>query len=192
MNTTLTDPTKIKNAKLAIIAASIAVPLVVVVLFGVKIENVDLTFLPPIYATINGMTAIVLLAAVWAIRSGKRELHRSLIRIALLFSLLFLVGYVAYHMTSDPTIYGDSDGNKELSLSELEAVSGSSVYYYVLLVSHILFSVFIIPLVLFSYFYAWTGNYAKHKKWTKIAFPMWLYVAVTGVVVYWMIAPYYG
>lgn len=191
MNTTLTDPAKIKKARLAIIGASIAVPLVVVILFRVKIENVDLTFLPPIYASINGLTAIVLLAAVWAIRSGKRELHRSLIRFALLLSLLFLVGYVAYHMTSDPTIYGDADKNKELTLSEIEAVSGSAVYYYVLLVSHILFSVFIIPLVLFSYFFAWTGNYVKHKKWTKIAFPMWLYVAVTGVVVYWMISPYY-
>jgi putative membrane protein len=191
MSTTLTDPAKIKKARLAIIAASIAVPLVVVVLFGVKIENVDLSFLPPVYATINGLTAVVLLAAVWAIRSGKRELHRSLIRIALIFSLLFLVGYVAYHMASDPTIYGDADGNKELSLKEINAVSGSAIYYYLLLVSHILFSVFIIPLVLFSYFYAWTGDYTKHKKWTKIAFPLWLYVAVTGVVVFWMISPYY-
>lgn len=191
MNTTLTDPRKIKNAKLAIIAASVAVPIVVVILFGVKIDNVDLSFLPPVYATINGLTAIVLLAAVWAIRSGKRELHRKLIRLALLCSLLFLAGYVSYHMTSDPTLYGDSDGNKELSLSEIEGVSGSAIYYYILLVSHILLSVFIIPLVLFSYFYAWIGNYEKHKKWTKIAFPMWLYVAITGVVVYWMISPYY-
>jgi putative membrane protein len=94
-------------------------------------------------------------------------------------------------MASDPTIYGDADGNKELSLKEINAVSGSAIYYYLLLVSHILFSVFIIPLVLFSYFYAWTGDYTKHKKWTKIAFPLWLYVAVTGVVVFWMISPYY-
>jgi putative membrane protein len=191
MSTTLTDPGKIKKAKLAIIAASIAVPLVVVILFGVRIENVDLSFLPPVYASINGLTAIVLLGAVWAIRSGKRELHRKLIRLALVFSLLFLVGYVAYHMTSDPTLYGDSNGNGELSIDEINGVSGSAIYYYVLLVSHILLSVFIIPLVLFSYFHAWTGNFEKHKKWTKFAFPMWLYVAVTGVIVYWMISPYY-
>lgn len=191
MSTTLTDPGKIKKAKLAIIAASIAVPVVVVILFGVRIENVDLSFLPPVYASINGLTAIVLLGAVWAIRSGKRELHRKLIRLSLVFSLLFLVGYVAYHMTSDPTLYGDSNGNGELSIDEIKGVSGSAIYYYILLVSHILLSVFIIPLVLFSYFHAWTGNFEKHKKWTRFAFPMWLYVAVTGVVVFWMISPYY-
>jgi putative membrane protein len=191
MNTTLTDPGKIKKAKIAIILASVAVPLVVILLFGVKIHNVDLTFLPPIYASINGITAIILIAAVWAIRSGKRELHRKLIRLALLCSLLFLAGYIAYHMTSSATLYGDADGNGELSISEIKDVSRSAIYYYILLISHILLSVFVIPLVLLSYFHAWTGNFERHKRWTRIAFPMWLYVAVTGVVVYFMISPYY-
>jgi putative membrane protein len=192
MSTTLTDPNKIKQAKIMIITASIAVPLVVVVLFGVKLNVEPLTFLPPVYASINALTALILIVALWAIRSGKKELHRSLMRLALLCSLLFLAGYVAYHMTSEPTIYGDSDHNKELSLEEIKAVQGSALYYYILLFSHILLSVFIIPLVLFSYFHAWKGDFVKHKKWTRIAFPMWLYVAISGVVVYLMISPYYG
>ena len=191
MNTTLTDPNQIKKVRILIIIASVAVPLVVALLFGVQVEGYDLSFLPPVYATINGLTAVVLISALYAIRKKNIELHRQLIRLALLFSLLFLVGYVAYHMTSEPTLYGDSDGNKDLSLDEMNAVKGSALYYYALLISHILLSVFVIPLVLYTYFYAWTGDFVRHRKWTKIAFPMWLYVAISGVVVYLMISPYY-
>lgn len=191
MSTTLTDPLKIKRAKIAIIAASIAVPLVVVILFGVKIEGVNLSFLPPIYAGINGLTAFTLIMAIWAIRNKNRDLHRKLIRVSLLLSLLFLVGYVAYHMTSDPTMYGDVDGDRVLSLQEKKDVAGKVMIYYFILISHILLSVFIIPLVLLAYFRAWTGDFEGHKKMVRYAFPFWLYVAVTGVVVYLMIQPYY-
>lgn len=191
MNTTLTDPGKIKQVKIAIIALSIAVPLIVALLFGVKVDGVDLSFLPPIYAGLNGFTAILLIAAYIAITKKNQQLHRTFIRLALLCSLLFLAGYVAYHMTSDPTIYGDSNKDKMLDLEEINAVKGSATYYYVLLISHVLLSIFVIPVVLFTYFYAWTGDFQKHRKWTKIAFPMWLYVAVTGVVVYLMISKYY-
>lgn len=191
MSTTLTDPQKIKKAKIAIIAASIAVPAVVVILFGVKIEGVDLSFLPPIYAGINGLTAFMLIMAVWAIKNKNQDLHRKLIRVSLLLSLLFLVGYVAYHMTSDPTKFGDINHDGDLSQEEKLAVAKTSMIYYSILISHILLSVFIIPLVLFAYFRAWTGNYEGHKKIVRYAFPFWLYVAVTGVIVYLMIQPYY-
>ena len=191
MSTTLTDPGKIRIVRLFIIAASVAVPLVVLILFRVKLDVQPLSFLPPVYATINGCTALVLLGALWAIRKGNRDLHRKLVRLALLLSLLFLCGYIAYHMTSEPTLYGDSDGNGKLTQQEVGAVSSTSLFYYALLISHILLSVFIIPLVLFSYFHAWIGDFDRHKKWTRIAFPMWLYVAVSGVIVYLMISPYY-
>jgi putative membrane protein len=191
MSTILQDPNKIKQARWSIIIVSIVVPAVVALLFGIKVDGYDLGFLPPIYATLNGITALLLLAALFAIKIKRQELHRKLIRTALLCSLLFLVGYVAYHMTSDPTIYGDADHNGALSSAEIDAVSASSKYYYVLLISHVLLSVFVIPVVLFTYFYAWTGNFTKHKQWTNIAFPMWLYVAVSGVLVYLLISPYY-
>lgn len=175
MNMELSNTVKVKQARLAIIVASIAIPVVVAILFGVKVEGVDFSFLPPIYAGINGFTAILLLGALAAIKMKKQSLHRMLIRISLLLSLLFLVSYVAYHMTSDPTPYGGS-------------MAG---LYYTILITHILLSVAVVPLVLFTYLFAWQGNYAKHKKWTKIAWPLWFYVAISGVVVYLMIAPYY-
>lgn len=171
----LSDPVKLKNARNSIIVASIAIPVVVAVLFRVKIEGIDLSVLPPIYAGINGLTAILLVAARMAIKSGNRDLHRKLIRYSLLLSLLFLGAYVAYHMTSDPTVYG-----------------GSYAYlYYFVLVSHILLSVVIVPLVLFTYLFAWQGNFTRHKKWAKVTWPLWLYVALSGVIVYLMISPYY-
>jgi putative membrane protein len=95
-------------------------------------------------------------------------------------------------MTSDSTIYGDVDHNGVLSGKELVLVGSTRFAYILLLLSHIFLSVAVIPVVLFTYLHAWEGNYQKHKKWAKFAFPIWLYVAVTGVIVYFMIAPYYA
>jgi putative membrane protein len=175
MNITTIDPEKVKTFRKLIIAVSIVIPIVVAILFGVKIEGFDLTFLPKIYASINGITAVVLISALIAIKARKIQLHRGLIRFALLLSLLFLVLYVAYHMTSDSTPYGGE----------------SRILYFSLLISHIVLSVAVIPVVLFTYLFAWEGNFVRHKKWTKIAFPIWLYVAVSGVIVYIMISPFY-
>ena len=176
MSTILTDPKKLKNAKIAIYSASIAIPIVVAILFGVKVPGVNLNFLPKFYATINGVTAVYLIFALIAIKRKNQVAHRRYIRLSLLLSLLFLVCYVAYHMTSDPTTYGGS-------LTGL---------YYFLLISHIILSVVVVPIVLFTYLFAWQGNFEKHKKWTRFAWPIWFYVAVTGVVVYLMISPYYN
>ena len=137
-----------------------------------------LMFLPPIYATINGLTAVCLVLAVYFIKNGKRRLHENLIKICIGLSLCFLVMYIAYHITTDPTKFG-----------------GNGIFtfiYYFILVTHILLSVTVIPFVLVSYVRAITGDFERHKKIAKITFPIWLYVAVTGVIVYLMIAPYYS
>lgn len=165
---------KINLYRKLIIVVSIIIPVVVGVLFKVKIDG-DLGFLPPIYAGFNGATALLLLAALWAVKNGKISLHRLLVRLSLLLSLLFLICYVAYHMTSDPTQY---EGKYAL-------------FYYIILISHILLSMIVIPMVLFGYLNAWAGNIEKHKRIVRWAYPIWLYVAVTGVLVYWMIAPFY-
>lgn len=166
-----------KYKKITIIV-SIALPLAVAALFGIKIPNVEpLYFLPPVYATINGITAVLLMAAVLAIKKGKRKVHEALMKTSLVLSLLFLVMYVAYHMTSNTTVYGGEGALKY-------------VYYFVL-ITHILLSIIIIPLVLVSYTRALSGLFVQHKKIARIAFPLWLYVAITGVVVYLMISPYY-
>ena len=177
MNTGLISESKVKRFKVLITIASIAIPVVVAALFKVKIEGVDLSFLPPVYAGINGLTAILLVAALLTIRKGKRKIHDRLINVCMVLSLLFLVCYVAYHMTSDPTPYGGAGALKYM--------------YYFILISHVILSIAVVPMVLRSYLFAWEGKFEKHRKWTKITWPLWFYVAVTGVIVYVMIAPYY-
>jgi len=190
MNTT--TPTNNTGLRKWIIAISIVIPIAVAALFGIKVEGVDFSFLPPIYAGINAVTGGLLLLALIFIKNGKVQQHQKTIQLALVLSVLFLLCYVAYHMTSDSTIYGDVDHNGVLSGKELVLVGSTRFAYILLLLSHIFLSVAVIPVVLFTYLHAWEGNYQKHKKWAKFAFPIWLYVAVTGVIVYFMIAPYYA
>jgi len=189
MNTT-TNPNK-TNLRKWIVAVSIVIPIAVAALFGIKVDGVDFSFLPPIYASINGITAVLLFLALFFIKNGKVQLHQKTIQVSLALSVLFLLCYVAYHMTSDSTLYGDLDANGKLDEIELHYVESSRLAYIILLLSHITLSVAVIPVVLFTYLHAWEGNYQKHKKWAKFAFPIWLYVAVTGVIVYLMISPYY-
>tara|TARA_R110002073_G_scaffold40547_5_gene115309 strand:- start:468465 stop:468992 length:528 start_codon:yes stop_codon:yes gene_type:complete len=161
-----------------IVLLSIAIPVVVAVLFTVKIPNVEpLSFLPPIYASVNAVTALLLIAAVVAIKKKKRKVHEYLMKTAIACSVAFLAMYVAYHMTSDSTTFG-GDGNIKY-------------FYYFILITHILLSIIVIPFVLITYVRAITNDFERHKKIARITFPLWLYVATTGVVVYVMIAPYY-
>lgn len=165
-----------------IVTLSILIPLAVAVLFSVRLKDFGinlepLSFLPPIYATINGITAIVLVAAVMAIKNGNRKRHERLMTLAIALSVAFLVMYVAYHMTAESTKFGGE---------------GTIRYvYFGLLISHIFLSIIVIPLVLITYVRALAERFDRHKKIAKITFPIWLYVAVTGVIVYLMIAPYY-
>jgi putative membrane protein len=162
-----------------IVVLSITIPLVVAALFVIKIPNVEpLSFLPPIYASINGITTLLLITAFWAIKNKKIKLHERLIKTAIISSVLFLVMYVAYHMTSDSTIFGGEGTIKYV--------------YFFILISHILLSIVVIPFVLITYVRAITKNFEQHKKIARITFPLWLYVAVSGVVVFIMISPYYS
>ena len=165
-----------------ITALSIIIPIAVAALFWINLRKLGFdvepfTFLPPIYATINGVTAVLLVAAVVAIKKGKRKLHEKLNTLAILCSLAFLLMYIAYHMTSDSTSFGGEGVIKYI--------------YYFILITHILLSIAVIPLVLTTLMRAKLGDFKKHRKIAKITFPIWLYVAITGVVVYLMISPYY-
>jgi putative membrane protein len=179
-----------------IIIVSIIIPVVVAILFGVKLKDfgfdvAPLSFLPPIYATINGLTALVLIAAVVSVKKGNRVLHERLMTTAISLSVAFLVMYVAYHMTSDSTKFGDSNHDGILDLTEKGSLGSIRLIYFFILISHIILSIAVIPLVLITYVKALASKFDKHKKIAKITFPIWLYVAVTGVVVYLMISPYY-
>jgi putative membrane protein len=157
---------------------SIAIPVVVAILFLIRIPNVaPLNFLPPIYAVINATTALVLITAYVAIRRKNILLHEQLMKTAIGLSVVFLGMYVAYHMTSDPTPYGGEG-----------MIRG--VYYFIL-ISHIILSIGIIPLVLVTYVRAISKHFDAHKKIARYTFPIWMYIAVTGVIVYLMISPYY-
>lgn len=165
-----------------IVTLSIVIPLVVALLFGVNLRKLGydvepLSFLPPIYATINGITAIVLILAVRAIKNGNVKVHEYLMKTAIACSVAFLAMYVAYHMTSDSTKFGGEGIIKYV--------------YYFILITHIILSIIIIPLVLITYVRALAQVFDKHKKIARITFPIWLYVAITGVIVYLMISPYY-
>ncbi len=161
-----------------IIVLSVIIPLAVAILFRVPpIPGYDFSFLPPIYATLNGITAVLLITSYWAIRNKKRELHEVLNKTCIGLSSAFLAMYVAYHLTSEPTPYGG------------EGVA-RSIYFFVL-ISHIALSVVVVPFVLFTFSRALSGDFERHRRLAKFTFPIWLYVAVTGVIVYLMISPYY-
>lgn len=165
-----------------IIVLSVVIPLAVAALFGINLKRLGfdvepLTFLPPIYASINALTSVLLIAAVVAIKKGNRKLHENLNKTAIACSVLFLLMYIAYHMTSNSTTFGGEGAIKYV--------------YYFILFTHIVLSVAVIPFVLITYVRAQLGKFPEHKKIAKITFPLWLYVAVTGVIVYLMISPYY-
>ena len=156
---------------------SVAIPLIVAILFNVRIDYDLPIFLPPIYAGINALTSVLLVLALIAIKSKKIQLHQRLMQCCIVLSLVFLVMYIAYHMTTDPTPFG-GEGSVE-------------ILYFFILISHIILSIALIPLVLISYVRAFQKEFPEHKKISKITFPIWLYVTVTGVIVYLMISPYY-
>ena len=158
---------------------SIVIPIVAAVLFSVKIPNVEpLTFLPPIYASVNALTAVILIVAFIAVKNKKIVLHEKLMTTAIFCSLLFLIMYVAYHMTSDSTVFGGEGIIKYV--------------YYFILITHIILSIIIIPFVLITYLRALSDDIDRHRKIARITFPLWLYVTITGVIVYVMISPYYA
>lgn len=174
---------KEKEYQKIITIVSIIIPLVVAALFGVNLKKLGfdvepLSFLPPIYATINGCTAVLLIVAVIAIKKGNKKLHEQLNTTAIFCSVLFLLLYISYHMTSESTKFGGEGAIKYV--------------YYSILISHILLSIIVIPFVLITFVRARLEKFPEHKKIAKITFPLWLYVAISGVIVYIMISPYYS
>ena len=157
---------------------SIAIPVAVAILFKVKLDIKLPVFLPPVYASINAITALLLILAVRAIKQKQVKRHENFIKSALVASALFLVMYVLHHMTSDSTKYGGEGFIK--------------VVYLFILISHIVLSIGVIPFVLVTFVRGINREDAKHRKIAKITFPLWLYVAITGVIVYLMISPYYA
>jgi len=142
-----------------------------------KISGFGIDFLPKVNATLNGTVFFTLIFAIRAIKNGNRKLHTNLILTSLALSTLFLVSYVLHHATHDSVHFGGEGFIKYL-------------YFFVLL-SHILLSAIVLPLVLITLSRALQEKFDLHKKIAKITFPIWLYVAASGVLVYILISPYY-
>ncbi|MDP5120283.1 MAG: DUF420 domain-containing protein [Spirosomaceae bacterium] len=169
-----------KKSMVLINTLSVVIPVVVAILLGIR-TKLDLgewtTVLPHLNAVINSLTTIFLLVGLYFIKQKNIQYHQYTMTIAFSLGACFLVFYVIYHLTNASTTYG-GEGNIRY-------------FYYTILISHILMSLIVLPFVLRAMFFAVTKQFIRHKKVTKIAFPIWLYVSVTGVIAYLMISPYY-
>jgi putative membrane protein len=178
-----------------VLAISILICVVVIIL-NQKLIPVPDTFpsfiykLPMVNAILNGSCSLLLIASLWAIKNKNIQLHKKLNLTAFLFSSLFLLSYVTAHYFIPDTIYGDV--NHMLDTDELASVSSIRPIYLVILLSHIFLAVIVLPLILLSFYYGLKDDRVKHKKLTRFSYPMWLYVTITGVIVYAFIAPYYN
>ncbi len=183
-----------KKLNILVWVLSITVLGIVVMMRSVKIpipEHIDLSFLPALHAFLNTLAAFFLIGALLAIQKGKVNLHRQMIQFAIVCSLIFLLSYVTYHFTTPATIYGDLDGNGVLSDSEKQIAGNGRLVYLFILLTHIILAAVSFPFILMALMYALSNQFAKHKKLTRWVFPVWLYVAITGPLVYLLLKPYY-
>jgi putative membrane protein len=183
-----------KKLNLLVWIISAAVLGLVVMMQKIKIplpEGADLSSLPGFHALLNSMAAVFLVLAIRAIKKGKVILHQKMIYAAFICSLVFLLSYVTYHITTPATLFGDANKDGLLSSAEREAVSGSRPYYLFILISHIGLAALSFPFILRTFVHAFTNQFEKHRKLSKKVFPVWLYVAVTGPVVFFFLQPYY-
>lgn len=173
---------------------SVVVFTVVVLLGKIKL-NIQLGFDVHIFAManafINATIAILLLAALVAVKQQQYLLHKKLMSTALVLSIVFLVSYIAHHLLAGEAKFGDANHDGVLSEIEIAAVSATRILYYIILATHIFLAAIILPFILYTAYRGLTAEFPAHKKLAKITWPLWLYVAITGPLVYWFISPYY-
>jgi putative membrane protein len=189
-------PKNDKKARILIIVVSVIVFAAVTVLGKYNLAGQDiLPFNPRIFATlnafINGTVALLLIAGLLTVKSKQYQLHKNIMLTAMLLSILFLLSYIGHHLFAGETAYGETDGIKGLSDAELLAAGTTRTYYLILLITHIPLAGLALPFILWAAYRALTGEYALHKKMVRWVWPLWMYVAVSGVIIYWMIEPYY-
>lgn len=182
------------KARLLIFGFSIIAFTAIVLLGRVQLDinaGFDIHVFAMFNAIINSVVTIFLISALVAVRQKKYLIHKRMMIAAMMLSVLFLLSYICHHLLAGDTRFGDVDHNGIVTELEKSAVGTSRVIYYVLLGTHIPLAGIILPFILFTAYRAMTGDYAKHKKLARITWPIWLYVAISGVVIYLMISPYY-
>ena len=184
MDTTFKDPRRqapdLKLARKLNIAAGVisAVVLAVVVFMReISLPLGDFSFLPPFHSTVNALTAVVLIYSFLQIKKGNVKAHRNANVLALALSVIFLLSYVLYHITTESVGFGGEGAIRYI--------------YFFLLISHVVLSAIILPFILFTFIRAYTNQIEKHKKMARWVFPLWLYVAITGPICYLLLQPYY-
>lgn len=181
-------------ANILIISVSLIVFLAVTALAKIKVDiqvPFDVHIFALINASINSLVAVLLLAALWVVRKKSYELHKKLMLVAIVLSIFFLLSYIAHHLLTDATKFGDLNHDNIISDEEKVQAGNWRIFYYILLLTHIPLAGIILPFILFTAYRALTGEYTRHKKLARFTWPIWFYVAVSGVVVYLMIQPYY-
>lgn len=191
------EPSIVKNdrkARLLIYTISLFIFAAIVLLGNLKFKIVtgfDVHIFALISAIINSLVTILLIAGLVAVKQGKYVIHKKIMLTAISLSVLFLLSYIAHHLLAGETKFGDTNHDGILSADEILAAGNMRLVYYILLLTHIPLAAIILPFILFTAYRALTGEYEAHKKLTRITWPVWLYVAITGVLVYVMIHPYY-
>ena len=184
-----------RKAKILIWTVSIIVFVAVAVLSRVKLI-LNLPFNVHVFAminaAINSCVAVLLLGGLFAAKRGNYLLHKRIMLTAIFLSVLFLVSYICHHLLAGETKYGDFNHDGALSMDEMMRAGAARSFYYILLITHIPLAAIILPFILFTAYRALTGEYEAHRKLVRITWPIWFYVAVSGVVVYWMISPFYN
>lgn len=187
---------KNKNLNLPIAIVSIVIPVVVAVLFYLPRPEMhagfDVRILPLFHAILNSATAVLLLASLYFIKNGHIKAHKVTNLIAVGLSVIFLVSYVTYHFFTESTRFGDINHDGIVDATEKAMLGASRYAYYFLLLTHIVLAVVIVPLVLFTLLRGFQSDFVRHRKIARYTWPIWFYVAITGVIVYIMISPYYG
>ena len=184
-----------RQARIFIWSVSIIAFLGIAFLSGVKL-NIPVNFDPHIFAAfnavINSIVAILLVLALIAVKSKRYVLHKRIMLTAIILSVLFLISYVCHHLLSGETKFGDMNHDGIVSLDEKNLAGSLRYIYYFILITHIPLAGIILPFILFTAYRALSGDYQKHKKLARITWPVWFYVAISGVAVYLLISPYYS
>jgi putative membrane protein len=183
-----------KKAKQIIYILSGVVFVAVAMLTRVKL-NVDLGFNPHVFATfnaiVNSMVSVLLVFALVAVKGKRFALHKKIMLLAMLLSSLFLISYIGHHLLTGDTIFGDINHDGRLDDIEKLRAGSARTIYLIILFTHIPLAGIILPFILFSVYRGLTAEFDKHKKLVRITWPIWFYVSVTGVIVYYLISPYY-
>ncbi len=196
MNTPVQKQPTQKNYIVVIWTLSIVIPLLVAILLFMPTKlnlNEDwVGFLPHLNGALNSATSLALILGLVFIKAKNVKLHQLCMVISFILGAIFLISYVIYHASADSTVFGDLNHDGVLDEAEKAILGNARVLYLIILLTHIVMAIIVVPFVLLAMYYAWMRSFVKHKKIVKYAYPIWLYVSITGVIVYLMISPYYN